>query len=79
MSFECQRERYRHRNKNENIGMLFTAFRQLDGSAKRVYEGTGALPLSMQETRRMMSGSISVQSEYGAGSTFSFSLPVASK
>jgi len=65
--------------KNENIGMLFTAFRQLDGSAKRVYEGTGLGLYLCKKLVEMMSGSISVQSEYGAGSTFSFSLPVASK
>ncbi len=65
--------------KNDNIGMLFTAFRQLDGSAKRVYEGTGLGLYLCKKLVEMMNGTISVESEYGAGSTFSFSLPVTSR
>jgi PAS domain S-box-containing protein len=61
--------------KPEQRGMLFEAFRQLDGSAKRIYEGTG---LGLHLCRRLltlMHGEISVESEFGKGSQFSFTLP----
>jgi PAS domain S-box-containing protein len=62
--------------KPEQIGMLFEAFRQLDGTAKRLYEGTG---LGLHLCRRLlglMHGAIGVESEFGKGSRFSFSLPL---
>ena len=62
--------------KPEQLGMLFEAFRQLDGTAKRVYEGTG---LGLHLCRRLltlMHGEISVESEFGKGSCFSFTLPL---
>ena len=37
--------------KPEQMGMLFEAFRQLDGSAKRIYEGTG---LGLHLCRRLL-------------------------
>jgi PAS domain S-box-containing protein len=61
--------------KPEQIGMLFEAFRQLDGTAKRVYEGTG---LGLHLCRRLlelMSGQIRVESEFGRGSRFTFVMP----
>ena len=61
--------------KSEQIGMLFEAFRQLDGSAKRVYEGTG---LGLHLCRRLlelMHGEIGVESEFGKGSRFTLILP----
>jgi signal transduction histidine kinase len=61
--------------KPEQIGMLFEAFRQLDGSAKRLYEGTG---LGLHLCRRLlelMHGEIGVQSDFGKGSRFTFILP----
>ena len=61
--------------KPEQIGMLFEAFRQLDGSAKRIYEGTG---LGLHLCRRLlelMHGTIGVESEFGKGSRFIFALP----
>jgi signal transduction histidine kinase len=61
--------------KREQIGMLFEAFRQLDGTAKRIYEGTG---LGLHLCRRLlelMHGRIEVESEFGKGSRFTFSLP----
>jgi signal transduction histidine kinase len=62
--------------KPEQIGMLFEAFRQLDGTAKRIYEGTG---LGLHLCRRLlelMHGSIVAESEFGKGSRFTFSLPL---
>jgi signal transduction histidine kinase len=61
--------------KPEQMGMLFEAFRQLDGTARRIYEGTG---LGLHLCRRLltlMDGEISVESEYGKGSRFTFTLP----
>jgi signal transduction histidine kinase len=54
--------------------MLFEAFRQLDGTAKRMYEGTG---LGLHLCRRLlelMHGEIGVESEFGKGSRFTFVL-----
>ena len=54
---------------------IFEAFRQVDGSARRVYEGTGlGLYLSKQLTR-MLGGNITVESEFGIGSRFTLVLP----
>lgn len=61
----------------DQMGMLFEAFRQLDGTAKRVYEGAG---LGLHLCRRLlelMHGEINVESEPGKGSRFCFSLPRA--
>jgi len=61
--------------KPENMPQLFEAFRQVDGSARRVYEGTGlGLYLSRQLTT-MLGGSINVDSEFGHGSRFTLVLP----
>jgi len=63
--------------KSEHLGMLFEAFRQLDGSAKRIYEGTGLGLYLCRKLLSIMGGEISVESEYGKGSRFMFSLPLA--
>jgi CheY-like chemotaxis protein/anti-sigma regulatory factor (Ser/Thr protein kinase) len=54
----------------ENIDRLFNVFSQVDTKANRGTEGTG-LGLSITKSLvEMMGGTITVESEYGAGSTF---------
>lgn len=61
--------------KKEDLGRLFQSFYQLDSKRNRNIEGTGlGLAISKQLLTLMM-GDISVDSEYGVGSTFSFKLP----
>jgi signal transduction histidine kinase len=61
--------------KPEHLGMLFEAFRQVDGSAKRVYEGTGLGLYLCRKLLTLMGGEILVESEYGKGSRFVYWLP----
>ena len=60
----------------EQLRLLFEAFRQLDGTPRRLYEGTG---LGLHLSRKLldlMAGEIRVESEFRAGSRFSFSVPL---
>jgi signal transduction histidine kinase len=60
--------------RSEDQARLFQAFTQVDASGKRRHEGTGlGLHLS-GKLAELLGGRISVQSEYGRGSTFTFSL-----
>lgn len=61
--------------KPEHQAMLFQAFRQVDGSARRVYEGTGLGLYLSKKLVEMLGGDISVASEWGKGSRFCFTLP----
>jgi CheY-like chemotaxis protein/anti-sigma regulatory factor (Ser/Thr protein kinase) len=59
----------------EQMGKLFQAFTQADGSTQRKYGGTG---LGLALSRKfcvMMGGDINAQSEPGKGSTFTMRLP----
>jgi PAS domain S-box-containing protein len=62
--------------KQDDLPLLFEQFRQVDGSSTRRAGGTG---LGLHITRhlvRMHGGDITVESEFGSGSTFSFTLPI---
>jgi len=59
----------------ERLPIIFDAFRQVDGSSTRNAQGTG---LGLAITKKLIElhgGEISVTSEIGKGSTFTFSIP----
>jgi len=62
--------------RKEDQPKLFQAFMQVDSSSTRAYEGTGLGLHVSQKLASMLGGSISLESEYGQGSTFSVSLPL---
>jgi len=56
--------------KPENLGKLFSEYNQVDNTSNRAIEGTG-LGLSLaKRLTEMMGGNITVESQYGRGSTF---------
>ncbi|PKL76725.1 MAG: hypothetical protein CVV27_08820 [Candidatus Melainabacteria bacterium HGW-Melainabacteria-1] len=60
----------------EDMTKLFEPFRQIDTGITRQHEGTG-LGLSISKKLVMLlSGTIGVESEWGKGSVFTFSLPL---
>ena len=61
--------------KPESMANLFQAFRQVDGSAKRTYEGTGLGLYLCRKLATMLGGEIKARSEFGAGSRFTVTLP----
>jgi adenylate cyclase len=59
----------------ENLPIVFEQFRQVDGSLNRAAEGTG---LGMPITKKLIElhgGEIWVESIFGVGTTFWFTLP----
>jgi len=63
----------------EELNSIFEEFVQVDASPKRHYEGTG---IGLSITRQLVElhgGSITVDSELGKGSQFTFSIPMALK
>jgi PAS domain S-box-containing protein len=62
--------------KSQNLDVIFEEFRQVDQSRTREYGGTG---LGLSITRKLVSllgGHLSVESEYGRGTTFVVKLPL---
>jgi signal transduction histidine kinase len=60
----------------EQLRLLFEAFRQLDGSPRKLYEGTGLGLHLCRKLLDLMDGEIRVESEYRTGSCFSFTVPL---
>lgn len=62
--------------KEQDMDKLFKQFKQIDSGITRKHEGTG-LGLSIsKKLLEMMGGNIKVESEWGKGSVFSFTVPV---
>jgi signal transduction histidine kinase/CheY-like chemotaxis protein/putative methionine-R-sulfoxide reductase with GAF domain len=61
----------------DNQRFIFDAFRQVDGSAAKVHEGTGLGLAIASQIMELHDGFIWVESQLGAGSTFTLLLPAA--
>ena len=61
--------------KPENIGKLFEAFVQVDTASNKGIEGAGLGLTITHNIVKAMNGDISIESEYGQGSTFKITLP----
>ena len=62
---------------NDKKHLLFHSFSQVDDSHSRGYGGTGLGLAISKELVELMGGSITFTSEEGAGSSFSFTIPLA--
>jgi signal transduction histidine kinase len=60
---------------SEQVEVIFQPFMQGDNSTTRAFEGTGLGLAIAKKLAQMMGGDISVESEWGSGSTFSLRLP----
>ncbi|HHB93223.1 MAG TPA: EAL domain-containing protein, partial [Thioploca sp.] len=61
----------------EKLERIFEAFEQADGSTARIYGGTGLGLAVTQQLVYLHDGQMTVKSEVGIGSIFSFSLPIS--
>ena len=65
--------------KNEDIGKLFTEFEQVNVEISKKYGGTGLGLAISKKLVELHGGKIWVESEYGEGSKFTFTVPIGSK
>ncbi len=59
----------------DRLDSVFERFRQVDGSSTRRYEGTGLGLAIVKESVELLHGTIDVESETGAGTTFTIGIP----
>ena len=83
LALECDDEMWHIVVEDTGIGIppharefIFEEFRQVDQTSKRKYGGTGLGLAIVQKYIREMSGTVTVKSEQGQGSTFTVSLPL---
>ena len=62
-----------------NHAVIFEEFRQVDGTARREFGGTGLGLALVKRFVELQGGSVALESALGSGSTFSFTLPVRSR
>jgi PAS domain S-box-containing protein len=65
--------------KEENIEKLFNEFEQLDTGITKKYGGSGLGLAISKKLVELHEGRIMVESKYGEGTTFTFSLPIKAK
>ena len=65
--------------KKEDIDKLFKSFQQVDMSSTKKHEGTGLGLYLSKKLVILLGGDMSVRSEYGKGSEFTFTLPLKYK
>jgi signal transduction histidine kinase/CheY-like chemotaxis protein len=63
----------------KNHDVIFEEFRQVDGTARREFGGTGLGLALVKKFVELQGGRVTVDSSMGEGSTFSFTLPVRSR
>ncbi len=59
----------------EDLGHLFDEFQQVSDGDARIYEGSGPGLALARRVAALMGGEVSVESEFGVGSTFAVSVP----
>ncbi|MFZ2411081.1 MAG: ATP-binding protein, partial [Candidatus Methanoperedens sp.] len=65
--------------KEEDMGKLFRIFQQVDMGTSRRYGGSGIGLAITKQLVELHGGAIMVESKYGEGSTFTFSIPLETK
>ena len=62
--------------KKEDINRLFKEFQQLESPTTKQHQGTGLGLVISKKLVELHGGTISLESEYGVGSTFAFTVPI---